>query len=166
VVDELLSEVDTLEASLSSLSRVLVGLTARTLASLDVDLTLSQHRIIVLLASLGPQRTVDLAAAIGVHPSTVTRACNRLVRRGLVDRRHRAQDRRVSWLMLTDQGRELVGELVRLRSGQIRELVTATLPQPRPPTTVELIDALVTAAGEPSEERWWKRWAESTAPPR
>ncbi|MFC0098866.1 MarR family winged helix-turn-helix transcriptional regulator [Micromonospora marina] len=145
---------------LAALSRVMVGLTARTLAGLGTELTLSQHRAMVLLAARGPLRTVDLATAIDVHPSTVTRTCDRLVRRGLVARRQGTTDRRVAWLTLTEAGRDLVGEVVRGRAGRIRELVRAAEPVSAA-TAVELIGALVAAAGEPTEDQWWRRWAGS-----
>ncbi|GFJ91788.1 hypothetical protein Prum_054300 [Phytohabitans rumicis] len=67
---------------LLGVSRVLVGLTARSLGELDADVTLVQTRALVLLASRGPQRTVDLAVELNVAPSTVTRMCDRLVRKG------------------------------------------------------------------------------------
>ncbi|TYB98949.1 MarR family transcriptional regulator [Micromonospora sp. WP24] len=147
--------------SLAALSRALVGITTRSLASLDVDLTLSQYRAIVVLASQGPLRTVDLAAALHVHPSTATRTCDRLVRRGLVARHHGEADRRVSWLGLTASGKELVGEVMRRRTEQIRELVRS------PETTAaanlaELVEALVVAAGEPTERQWWQQWERCT----
>ena len=68
--------------------------------------------------------------------------------------------------MLTDPGRDLVGKLARLRTAQIRDLVTSAVPRPRPPGTVELLNALVTAVGETSEERWWQSWAQSASQPR
>jgi DNA-binding MarR family transcriptional regulator len=109
--------------SLAALSRALVGITARTLADLDVDVTLNQLRTIVVLASRGPLRTVDLAAALHVHPSTVTRTCDRLTRRGLVVRHQGATDRRVTWLALTESGKDLVGEVMRRRAAHIRDLL-------------------------------------------
>ncbi|MFV2116294.1 MarR family winged helix-turn-helix transcriptional regulator [Micromonospora sp. LOL_025] len=134
----------------------MVGITARTLATLDVEVTLSQYRTLVVLASRGPLRTVDLAAALHVHPSTATRTCDRLIRRDLVARHHRPADRRVALLSLTEAGKTLVGDVMRHRTGEIRRLVQAVATSPR--TTAELINALVIAADEPTEEQWWHRW--------
>ncbi|MFC0005590.1 MarR family winged helix-turn-helix transcriptional regulator [Micromonospora siamensis] len=143
---------------LAALSRVLVGLTARTLAGLDAELTLSQYRTMVLLAARGPLRTVDLAAALDVHPSTVTRTCDRLIRRGLVERRQGTTDRRVAWLGLTDTGRHLTGTVTRGRSDRIRELVRAA-GVAGSASGRKLISRLVSAAGEPTEAEWWQNWA-------
>ncbi|MDM4719061.1 MarR family transcriptional regulator [Micromonospora sp. WMMA1363] len=156
-------EAEALVDALAALSRTLVGITARTLAALEVDLTTSQYRTVVVLASRGPLRVVDLAAALHLHPSTVTRACDRLVRRGLVVRRAGETDRRVSWLSLTDSGRDLVGEVIRHRTDEIRRLVTTIGRRPGS-GTVESIEALVTAAGEPDERQWWRRWERCTGP--
>jgi DNA-binding MarR family transcriptional regulator len=149
---------------LSALSRVLVGMTVRTLASVDADVTLPQHRTLVLLASRGPQRTVDLARELGVHPSTVTRACDRLVLRGLVRREQRPADRRVSWLTLTEQGRQLLGQVMRRRISEIRKLVDQT-PIGDAEAASRLLDALVHASGELPEPQW-RQWSESNPPDR
>lgn len=145
---------------LAALARVLVGMTVRISTSVDADVTLPQHRTLVLLASRGPQRTLDLARELGVHPSTVTRACDRLVRRGLVQREHRQVDRRVSWLALTEQGRELLGRVMRRRILEIRKLVDQT-PVGDAEAASRLLDALVHASGELPEAQWWRQWSES-----
>ncbi|MEV1142115.1 MarR family transcriptional regulator [Micromonospora sp. NPDC049799] len=148
---------------LSALSRTVVGITARTLATLDVEVTLSQYRTLVVLASCGPLRTVDLAAALHVHPSTATRTCDRLVRRDLVARHQRPSDRRVALLTLTEAGKTLVGDVMRHRTQEIRRLVQAVGAGHR--TAAELINALVIAAGEPTEDQWWQRWEQSAEIP-
>ena len=60
-------------------SRVLVAVAVRSLAEVDDDVTLPQYRALVVLASRGPQRPTELADALAVHPSTITRLCDRLV---------------------------------------------------------------------------------------
>jgi DNA-binding MarR family transcriptional regulator len=60
----------------------------------DADITLPQHRILVLLAARGPQRISDLATLLGVKGSTATRHCDRLQRRALVQRSRATDDRR------------------------------------------------------------------------
>jgi DNA-binding MarR family transcriptional regulator len=148
--------------ALVPLSRVLVALTARSLGQLHVEITLPQYRTLVVLASRGPQRTVDLAEELGVQSSTVTRTCDRLVRRGLVRRGQRAGgDRRVVWLVLTEEGKELVGEVMRRRRAELSRLA-AGLRLPDPAAVAAGLTALVAAAGEDPEPRWWERWSRST----
>ncbi|MFE0529560.1 MarR family winged helix-turn-helix transcriptional regulator [Micromonospora parva] len=155
---------DELLDGLSALSRTLVGITARSLGSLDAEVTLPQYRTLVILASRAPLRTVDLASSLGVHPSTATRMCDRLVRRNLVVRRQQPDDRRVAWLALTEGGKLLVGDVMRHRTAEIRRLLK-TVSSGRPQTPTDLINALVIAAGEPTEKLWWRHWEESTASP-
>lgn len=147
---------------LAALGRLLVGITARILATLDVDVTLSQYRTIVVLATCGPQRTVDLAAELQVHPSTVTRTCDRLIRRGIVHRHHRQLDRRVSWLALSEHGKDLIGQVMLRRAAEIGRLLEG-IPIDDVESIARLLDALVTRGGELPEPLWWRRWAESTA---
>jgi predicted ArsR family transcriptional regulator len=52
-----------------------------------VDTVLAASRPLVVLAARGPQGTAELAAALAVNPSTATRMCGRLVRKGLIRRR-------------------------------------------------------------------------------
>src|ERR1700759_4004882 len=69
-------------------SGALVAVAARSLAAAGDEVTLPQYRALVVLAARGPRGTAELAAALAVNPSTATRMCDRLVRKGLV-RRHR-----------------------------------------------------------------------------
>jgi DNA-binding MarR family transcriptional regulator len=56
-------------------------------------------------------RRVDLAAAVGLSPSGVTRALAPLERRGLVARQPNPRDARVAFASLTDAGRVLVADV-------------------------------------------------------
>src|SRR3954467_13124765 len=67
-------------------SRALVGVAARSLAAFEDVVPLPQYRALVLLASRGEQNVGSLADALGTHPSTTTRLCNRLVAKGLGQR--------------------------------------------------------------------------------
>jgi len=64
-------------------SRGLVAVAARSLSVGDAEITLQQHRALVVLASRGPQRITDLADLLAVNSSTATRHCDRLQRHGL-----------------------------------------------------------------------------------
>ncbi|WP_033346031.1 MarR family winged helix-turn-helix transcriptional regulator [Catenuloplanes japonicus] len=146
--------------ALLALSRVFVGTAARSLARLDEEVTLPQFRTLVLLVSRGPQRIVDLAVELDVSSSTATRMCDRLVRKGLVARHVRADDRRAAWVALTPQGRDLVGEAMAVRRAAIADLV-ADLAITRPLGFAALVNALVEAAGEVPPAEWRRRWEAS-----
>jgi DNA-binding MarR family transcriptional regulator len=146
--------------ALVALSRVLVGIAARTLGSLDDEVTLPQYRTLILLVSRGPLRAVDLAQELDVTPSTATRMCDRLLRKGLVARHERPADRRSSWVALTDTGRDLIGEIMRRRREALADLV-GDLSLTRPVAFAAVVNALVEAAGDLPDSQWWKLWAQS-----
>ena len=87
-----------------SASRVLVAVAARSLGDVAEEVTLTQYRTLVVLASRGPQSLAELAEAVDVTPPTATRMCDRLIKKGLVVRRHERGDRRLVRLTLAKRG--------------------------------------------------------------
>ncbi len=151
---------DEVVGALLALSRVFVAETARSLSGLDEDVTLPQFRTLVVLVSRGPQRVSDLARELAVTSSTAVRMCNRLVRKGLVTRRERPDDRRVAWITLTAAGQALVGEATRRRREGLAELV-AELSMVRPLAFASVVNAIVEEAGELPDRQWWQRWRDA-----
>ena len=110
-------------------SRSLVAVAARSLGAAAEETAIAQYRTLVVLASRGPRRMVDLAEALDVAPSTAGRMCDRLVGKGLV-RRHRARgDRRAVLVSVTPAGRQVVDEATSRRRALIAEIV-GRLPVP------------------------------------
>jgi DNA-binding MarR family transcriptional regulator len=143
-------------------SRAFVGLTARSLAGVDGDVTLPQFRALVVLAVRGAQRSVDIAEELRVNPSTGTRMCDRLVRKGLVKRVRSTSDRRVVRLRLTAKGHDIVEQVVSRRRAELEQLVAATADLWQP-SVLEALNAFAAAAGEVPEQDWWLGWAEHEA---
>jgi DNA-binding MarR family transcriptional regulator len=139
----------------------MVALAARSLADLDAEVTLPQYRALVVLASRGPQRVIDISTELGVTPSTGTRMCDRLVRKGLARRSRSASDRREVRLALTPTGRELVQEVTNRRRTELERLVKAIPAASHQPVTAAL-RALSEAAGEVPESEWWLGWQTDT----
>jgi DNA-binding MarR family transcriptional regulator len=138
-------------------SRALVAVAARSLAVVADDVTLPQYRALVLLAGRGPQGTATLAASLGVSPSTVTRMCDRLVRKGLVRRRVAARDRRQVRLGLTEAGRRVVAEVTTHRRAEIARIVSA-IPAARRHELVQALSAFAESAGELRDQDWAAGW--------
>src|SRR5271156_4456428 len=112
----------TVDAVLTA-SRSLIAVATRSLGAAAEETTIAQYRALVVLASRGPQRLVDLAEALGVAPSTAGRMCDRLVRKGLI-RRHRARaDRRAVLVSITGGGRQVLD----LATARRRELLAEIL---------------------------------------
>jgi DNA-binding MarR family transcriptional regulator len=138
-------------------SRALVAVAARSLAGVAEDVTLPQYRFLVVLASRGPQRLADLAAALGVDRSTATRMCDRLVRKHLVTRRRTQEDRRAVRVSLTASGAELVAEVSRRRRAEIAAIVQRMPAAHRGPV-VTALRTFADAAGEVPERDWSLGW--------
>ncbi|MBO0815755.1 MAG: MarR family transcriptional regulator, partial [Actinobacteria bacterium] len=142
----------TVDAVLTA-SRAMIAVATKSLGAAGEETTIAQYRALVVLASRGPQRMVDLARALGVAPSTAGRTCDRLARKQLI-RRHRARaDRRSVLVSLTAAGRQVLDEATASR----RALITAILDQ-LPASQQHAIAAAMAvfaaAAGEIPDSQW------------
>lgn len=145
-------------------SRVLVAVAARSLAAGDAEITLPQYRSLVVLASRGPQRVSDLAVLLAVNTSTATRQCDRLERRGLLERARSSDDRRSVVVSITPVGLALVGRVSEARRQEIGRVLGSMTPEHRD----ELLAALrqfSAAAGEVPEQSWTLGWGPDVARP-
>jgi DNA-binding MarR family transcriptional regulator len=155
-----LAQQELVDALLSA-SRAMVALAARSLADLDSEVTLPQYRALVVLASRGPQRVVDISTELGVNPSTGTRMCDRLVRKHLI-RRYRSQtDRREVRLTLTPAGEQLVREVTDRRRDEFVRMVKAIPAESHKPVA-DSLRALAESIGELPEKDWWLGRPQST----
>lgn len=134
-------------------SRTLVAVATSSLGAAAEETTIAQYRALVVLASRGPQRMVDLAGALDVTPSTAGRMCDRLVRKGLI-RRHRARtDRRTVQVSITPAGRQVVDKATTRR----RELIAGILrrlPDARQMAVADALREFAAAAGEIPDSQW------------
>ena len=139
-------------------SRSMVAVTTQSLGAVAEETTIAQYRTLVVLASRGPRRIVDLSVSLDVTPSTAGRMCDRLVRKGLV-RRHRARgDRRAVLVSVTPAGRQVVDEATGRRRALIAGIL-ARLPVAAQRAVAEAFREFADAAGEVPDSRW------PTAPP-
>ncbi|MDB5077502.1 MAG: putative MarR family transcriptional regulator [Chloroflexi bacterium] len=78
---------------------------------MDLDLTMPQFKLLLLIASCQGLRVGDLAQRLGVTPPTVTTILDRLVEHGLVRREDDPVDRRLVIARLTAEGMRLLQRL-------------------------------------------------------
>jgi DNA-binding MarR family transcriptional regulator len=90
---------------------------------LDVNVTMSQLKILILLARLGGTSGQELARRTAVSLGTLTGIIDRLVAQGLVTRREDPRDRRVRRLELTPEGSELINGLIAAGEAQQQQLL-------------------------------------------
>lgn len=140
-------------------SRLLVAVATRSLAGHEdaEDVTLTQYRSLVVLASRGPQGIASLAEYLGVTPPTASRLCERLVRKGLVRRRSDRSDRRQVHVALTEAGRRLVEAVTARRRAEIEELLRG-VPDDARRDVVAGLQLLAQAGGKVPEQDWSAGW--------
>jgi DNA-binding MarR family transcriptional regulator len=148
---------DSVVDAVLSASRVLVAVAARSLSDMAEEVTLTQYRTLVVLASRGPQNLAGLAEAVGVTPATATRMCDRLVRKELVRRRNERNDRRQLRVALTAKGRSLVDAVTDRRRREI-ELIMKDIPTEEQVLLVQALSRFTAAAGEVPEQDWTTGW--------
>ena len=150
-------ELDALTDAVLTASRVLVAVAARSLAETEEQVSLAQYRVLVVLASRGPQRLADLAEALAVQPSTATRVSDRLVAKRLIRRQRASADRREVRLGLTPAGWALVDEVTKRRRREIARLLSALSVGERQ-SLVGALRVLAEAAGEIPDPDWALGW--------
>ena len=114
---------DEMVDQLLTASRAFVGIAVRSIAAAPVEVTVAQHRLLVLLAAHGPQKVGELARLLGVNQSNASRQCDRLQRLGLTVRRGSPDDRRVVEVALTDAGARLVDAVTSTRRDELRAVL-------------------------------------------
>lgn len=148
---------DSMVDAVLSASRVLVAVAARSLADAGEDVTLTQYRSLVVLASRGPKTVAELADLVAVTPPTASRLCDRLVKKGLIRRRAGRHDRRQVHIALTETGRELIDTVTVRRRREIADLLTA-IPLETQRSVVAALTQLAEVAGEVPEQDWSAGW--------
>jgi len=144
--------------ALITASRALVAVAARSLASVDDDVTLPQYRALIVLATRGPQTVGQLANGLDIHPSTATRLCDRLVTKDLVTRATDEGNRRETNIALKSSGRDIVDRVTSARRDEIARIVGRIPARLRQPT-ITALNAFSDAAGEIPEQSWSIGWS-------
>ncbi|MBV8951642.1 MAG: MarR family transcriptional regulator [Actinobacteria bacterium] len=124
-----------------------VGVATRSIAAVDGDLTVPQYRALLVLSESGGQNLGTLSTRLGVHPSTATRLCDRLVAKRLITRRAGRNDRREVVHRLTARGRRIVDDVTARRRAEFEQVVGEVGVSRRESLVVavaRLVDALAT----------------------
>jgi DNA-binding MarR family transcriptional regulator len=132
--------VDEFVTAVLTASRVLVGVSARSLAEVEETVTVTQFRTLVVLDSL--------AEELDVNSSTALRMIDRLLVAGLVTRRENPTNRREVLLGLSTEGARIVDVVTKSRRAEIARIVTA-MPSERRSELIAALHAFADAAGEP-----------------
>jgi len=128
-------------------SRELIGLIAASVAEVDEQVTPAQLRILVLVSTRPGLNLTSLAEELGVHASNATRACDRLVRAGLLSRQDSAHDRRHLHLALTPAGQQLLDTVMDHRRAAFEQVLRRMEPAQRQ-SLADAMASFAAAAGE------------------
>jgi DNA-binding MarR family transcriptional regulator len=142
------TDVDAVTDAVLTASRLLVAVSARSIAAAGDAITLPQFRLLVVLQTRGPLKHADLAEYLQVTPSTASRMVDRLVAVGMVDRQHSTVSRREIVLALTREGTKVVRQVTARRRKEIAKIV-ARMPDEARHGLVDVLAAFAEAGGEP-----------------
>jgi len=141
---------DPREATLTT-SRALLGVVARSVSDALELVTLTQFRVMVVLAGHGPLRMGALAERVGVNPSTLSRSIDRMEAGGWVHRASSPDSRREVLIRLSAHGEQLVAHVTDRRRREIAEILAQLKPEDRQ-AVGRAFALFAAAAGEPLPE--------------
>lgn len=120
--------------------RVMVSIGDSTLVKVTGQLTLTQFRALRVVTEQTPVTITGVAQELGINPSSVTRACDRLVALDLLQRAQNPLNRRETLLAPTARGRHIVDRVDHDR----RAVLTGVLDGLGPGARQAVVDALKT----------------------
>lgn len=141
--------VDAITDAMLTASRLLVAISARSIAHVDETITIPQFRTLVILQTRGPVNIATLSGFLDVQPSTTTRMVERLVVAGLISRAPNPRSRREIIVELTPRGRDVVGAVTTRRRAEIAAVVHR-MPAPQRRGLVRALSAFTEAGDEPA----------------
>jgi len=90
----------------------------------EFNITSMQAEILILMAVEPSLLGNDVAAAIGVNPSTVSNALDGMEKCGLVTRQRSTEDRRIVLITLTSLAKRIAGRATKISRGTVSALIT------------------------------------------
>ncbi|MFC1924074.1 MarR family winged helix-turn-helix transcriptional regulator [Chloroflexota bacterium] len=120
-------------------------------AWLQLDLTMPQLKVVLLLFLNGPSRMTEIASALDVSLATASGVADRLAERKIVLRESLPDDRRVVLCRLSENGEKMIGGLWHLARERTRELLEMVEPT-KLVLVVEVLEALLKAGAVSRED--------------
>jgi DNA-binding MarR family transcriptional regulator len=120
-MSEVTSRAERLEAVVDEILRLSVGGKDDVPEWAGRELTFGQMRLVFLLGKHGPAPMSRIAEWVGAGLPAATGYVERVERHGLVERRHRTDDRRVVECALTGAGRELIEQITGFQRLSLQE---------------------------------------------
>jgi DNA-binding MarR family transcriptional regulator len=143
-------ESDGTDAALAAL-RAMVLIADSTVERNTEQLTLTQFRALRVVVDRTPVTMGRVARELAMNPSSVTRACDRLVALNLLEKAPNPLNRRETLLAPTGPGRQLVDRVDRDRRGVLAS-VLARLDPPARAGTIAAFERFAQAAEKDESE--------------
>ncbi len=123
-------------------------------AVLSLDISMRQLKILFLLYVRGTMRMTDIASALDISLPAASNLADRLVERGHALREGCAEDRRVVFCRLSEEGTRTVGHIWHSARRRCRDLLRQMEVQ-KLQQLIEALDAMyeVSLLEQPTEER-------------
>jgi DNA-binding MarR family transcriptional regulator len=102
---------------------------SRDRAWLRLDLTMPQLKTLIYVTKNAGATSGQIAANLGVGLSTITGIVDRLAEQNLVTRREDPRDRRITRVVPTPSGSELVVELIQYRNEVVSAILSRLSPE-------------------------------------
>ncbi|MFY9922377.1 MAG: MarR family transcriptional regulator [Mycobacterium sp.] len=109
---------------LEQATRGLLALNVSVLEHMEKRIGLAPLRALQALERLGPSLVTELGTDLNLLPSTASRLSDRLADAGYITRRVSPTNRRATLLELTDAGRAVLDDLIKLRIEAFGHVVT------------------------------------------
>lgn len=145
-------------AAVLAACRVLVAVSAQSMAAVEDVADLTQVRALVVVASRGSVSLSELAAATNIHLTRASRLCDRMVASGLINRGDDPSNRRQLTLTLASGGEQVVRAVMRRRRQALEPILNRMSEQMTKSRRAELVSLLrdfAVAGGEPSGPDLW-----------
>ena len=126
----------------------MVSIGDSTLAKVTGELTLTQFRALRAVTEQTPVTVTRVARELGMNPSSVTRACDKLVGLELLQRAQNPLNRRETLLAPTNRGRQIVDRVDTDR----RAILTTILDRLQPDTRASVTAAFARFAAAATRE--------------
>jgi DNA-binding MarR family transcriptional regulator len=136
MIEENSAEINNLIASIQKLIRTAYVYPLKK--SKACDLTLSQNKVVKILAASGSLSSAELSRKLFVTPSNITGIIARLEKKNLVERIRKKNDRRIYLINLTEQGKKIEG----LLTDPYEQKIGANLKKIKPERVDELAGAV------------------------
>lgn len=112
-------------------SRAVTSAVVRSLEHLEPPMPLPQLRALVMVGMYQPMTVGAIAEGLGINPSNASRACDRLVERGLLVRGADDSDARRVSLSVSSAGATMLDQVLDRRRRELSDVVEALEPEQR-----------------------------------